>query len=342
MKRLTSIALLFVFIVVGIGLFGCQKNPTIRFYVYCMNGKEKQALFVKKTDSLNLKTPQSKYYNFDGWYADIDYETKLTDSVGFATSAFAKWTKKDADFSGAEKGACDIQSLIFLAEKLGFHGTNAQIAATQFMRQNRYNTLEWDTFGGKLSQTIQQAFEAELQDSLYLANLQTIDYGNIGVDFPHFCASLNVILRSGVSSANSLICGYVGDLAQVAISIQSEIPQEQYLEAKSIIGAGSGVFSSSDFWADVLAATIGNSAINNNTSFAEILTDQLQKSEQEIATEFANIYFKELSRDCIIQTLQSQFAKPVINAWLYRNGQALDGAIDQTIMAFADYLINIK
>ena len=152
-------------------------------------------------------------------------------------------------------------------------------------------------------------------------------------------AALNACLKSGANSAAAQMCGYAGDLAQVVGQIENVETSQQLQKAKEIICAETSVFSVADFWADVLAEELAFGALQQNTSYAELLADTFAKEEKDLVRAFVWHEFGSYEKSQIATQLKSTMRKAYVAQWLKKNTSNSQLAIDFACDAFAEILI---
>ena len=346
MKKFFSILLLVMFVPIAFVFSACKTRAAsadrTSIKIYYLNGQQPATKMLKTNEKLNIENPSSNYFDFEGWYVDKDY-TKPFDingKVGYINTLYAKWKQKEG-LLGNEKVAADIQQLIIAAEMVDYSGRKAQIAVAQYLRSSRYTSGEWNILCGVVPDAVYEKISDEYSELGYLRNLGSIYFGEQSIDFVHFAATLNAVIRSGETSGTANLCGYVGDLAQVVVSVYGDNKDEIYSQAQEMIGAQNGVFSASDFWADLLAVVIGRAAKDRETSFAEIMCEYLNKTELEIINQFLNICFEDKTREGLIQSIRSKLDGMLVRQWIENNGDDVtDLQKDMASAALADYLLS--
>jgi len=340
MKKVASILVSFVLLMMGVLSVAC-KAPSVSVTVFEMNGSSVQVVKIKKNEKISLNSPTSKYFDFVGWYinSDCTNEFDKNSKISANTEVYAKWTPKQEELTGIADVAKNIQQIIMVAETDGKNGIDAQILTCQYLRNVKYNSEEWNLLCGIVPYSFKLKIDENYAESAALCERIAVDYGAEEVDFVHFCASLNAVLKNGVNTQISNLCGFVGDLAQVAVLLDGNTNEELYEQAKAIIGAEDNVFSSSDFLADVFAVVVGNAAERRGISFAEILEEYFQKSKIDLIAEFSDVFYDELSKDVISNTTKGFLSGLLVKQWMAQNGGASANAIAQTANAFADYVL---
>lgn len=170
----------------------------------------------------------------------------------------------------------DFETLIDKITKLeeiskAYNSSNYQIRAMQYIRNSRYGTGTWNSFGGTLEGdvtlddgSVREGFTTYVknnQGSYNLASLQTlssitIPSTNEKVDFVHMIAIMNVIAKKGLSDSTSNdMVGWGGDLCQLVQQLSKLNLSGTALQTKAdeLLGGSSATstFSSDDLLADL-------------------------------------------------------------------------------------------
>lgn len=235
--------------------------------------------------------------------------------------------------------------------------SNYQIRTMQYLRQLRYASGEWNTFGGTLENDFQD-FVLNNQGSYDLSSLQSINYNTNPktqekVDFIHMVAIMNVVIKGSLTNntINDLV-GWGGDLCQLVLELKNTGLSGSALEdkANSLFNSENSSFSSQDLLADMDAlniASIYDSLVSEKQSISYAIS-QYYKTTTLYARKqnFLSIAFPDFVEN------QTQFESTIsdrlssnlyIQIWCARNGLSFANDsqyINSAISVFAKYFTN--
>lgn len=318
--------------------------------------------------STNNYTPiEYRIYKNENYYLNIYKDQPINDCCEIAIV----W-KDNSISSEAETNFNEVIKKIKKLEEISTQynidnnlTSNSQIRTMQYIRQARYATSQWNTFGGTIESNFSEYVEAN-QDEYDLSSLQTlsnftIPNTNEKVDFVHMIAIMNVVLLKGLDNniINDLV-GWGGDLCQLVLELKSKNLTDENLTstAYSLLGNNSSSFSSSDLLADIDAINIAKlySTFVSNKSISNAIQQYYNSinTNNHRKTEFLiNAFPTSIDNNAgdLLQT-QSEMSSTIltrlnssyyIKIWCMQNGLNITNDIDEftaSAMAFANYLFN--
>lgn len=227
----------------------------------------------------------------------------------------------------------------------------------QYLRQLRYASGEWNTFGGTLENDFQD-FVLNNQGSYDLSSLQSINYNTNPktqekVDFIHMVAIMNIAIKGSLTNntINDLV-GWGGDLCQLVLELKNTGLSGSALEdkANSLFNSENSSFSSQDLLADMDAlniASIYDSLVSEKQSISYAISQYYKTTTLNARKQnFLSIAFPDFVEN------QTQFESTIsdrlssnlyIQIWCARNGLSFANDsqyINSAISVFAKYFTN--
>lgn len=159
----------------------------------------------------------------------------------------------------------NLVSKIKILENLSysFNPENHQLRTLQFIRNSRYNSSQWNMFGGTIETDFIE-YVSKNQGNSDLFELQTLEFfvtpiQNQHIDFVHMIAIMNVIQHGGFDNQtrNDMV-GFGGDLCQFTNELKTSGLTGNELQnfASSKFGTKNSTFSEQDLLADLDAINI--------------------------------------------------------------------------------------
>lgn len=300
-----------------------------------------------------------------GLLVPIKYETNgqelsIGEAINNSVEITVTWDlKKENDLSISEKNFIDVLTKIKKLESISLKyneenqsANNAFVRVLQYIRQLRYNTNEWNMFGGTIeadfsNYVLNNSENINVQELQSLQNI-IIPATNNRVDFVHMMAVMNVALKNGVNSTGNDLVGWAGDLLTLAIDVKnSSLIGTNKEKAESLFLNNNSSFSSSDFFADLDAINItaaygalnAKSISNAMLAYYNQLTNSNKKSSF-LKNVFNDVFLSEnVLEERILERISNNFA---IKFWCNKNNLnfELDGeVIGECINVFAKYMV---
>lgn len=216
-----------------------------------------------------------------------------------------------------------------------YNSSNYQLRALQYLRQKRYSSSQWNTFGGTLESDFEE-YVLNNQGDIDVSSLQTLNYitnplTQEKVDFIHMVAIMNVAIKGNVTnnSINDLV-GWGGDLCQLALELKNTGLTGNELEEKAnlLFNSENSTFSNQDLLADLDSINISKiykSLVEDKQSISYAISQYYKtttiasRKQNFILTTFSDMDTSNQSEfaNSIIERLSSSL---YIQIWCMQNG----------------------